>query len=257
MSFQNQPLSKGLKIPSDTGPGKPGLHITTEIPQELQAHYRQGNNQLVAVNIHYTDDDGLYYYEGTGLFFTVTGSVQYGLVTEATRFTTNSLGDSEFGFGNQPNQDKKIRVRFGPPSGNIAEEIDIDFSNANVNASGSELNWGGAVRFPLGQDFWHEPTLLNNWQNYGGDYMTVGYRKDPFDYVELRGLIRLGSSEIAFQLPASYRPSKRHIFGGTSSSNKYGRVDVDSSGYVRINIGTTGTDFVSLAGIRFDAGYWG
>lgn len=53
------------------------------------------------------------------------------------------------------------------------------------------------------------PTLINSWVDYGTPYSTVGYWKDSFGIVHLKGAIKNGisSNSIVFTLPTGYRPN--------------------------------------------------
>lgn len=100
-------------------------------------------------------------------------------------------------------------------------------------------------------------TFQNSWADYddthpGNEYGPVGYYKDAMGVVYLRGLIFGGTaSQVAFTLPAGYRPDFRHIFTRLTAANStLGRVDVLPSGQV---LPYPGTSWVTLAGISFIA----
>lgn len=53
------------------------------------------------------------------------------------------------------------------------------------------------------------PTLINSWTDYGNGYSTVGYWKDSFGYVHLKGAVSNPSQVInntIFTLPDGYKP---------------------------------------------------
>ena len=106
---------------------------------------------------------------------------------------------------------------------------------------------------------WTVPSLLNSWVNFGVDtidnWSNVGYYKDQFGFVHLRGLLKSGSSADAdmFQLPAEHRPAKPQLFisfaSGTPSAC---RIDIDENGYVNAQYNGS-TSETSLSGISFYA----
>lgn len=95
------------------------------------------------------------------------------------------------------------------------------------------------------------PTLLNSWVNFGAGFNPAGYYKDPFGIVHLRGLVSTGvvGSNI-FVLPAGYRPTNVETFV-SNSNNAFGRIDVQASGNVILQVGSN--VFASLDGMTFRA----
>jgi len=121
-------------------------------------------------------------------------------------------------------------------------------------------------------DYWHAPTLLNSWINYGSGWDTAAYKKEN-GIVYLKGLIKFGSPVTAnmFILPAGYRPIGDNIFTGITNTNTTGgasagtahthglastgvRIDILSTGEVLCNTPSAAAGFISLAGISFPAG---
>lgn len=98
---------------------------------------------------------------------------------------------------------------------------------------------------------WTAPTLTNSWINSGSGYNSVGFYKDSFGVVHLRGLIKSGSMQAsAFTLPAGYRPPAREFFG-TVSNALFGSVFVDPDGTV---VPWSGSNtWFSLDGLTFRA----
>lgn len=98
---------------------------------------------------------------------------------------------------------------------------------------------------------WTAPTLANSWINNGSGYNSVGFYKDRFGVVHLRGLIKSGSMQArAFTLPAGYRPPAREFFG-TVSNALFGSVFVDPDGTV---VPWSGSNtWFSLDGLTFRA----
>lgn len=78
-----------------------------------------------------------------------------------------------------------------------------------VTALQAVLKFLGPYETP---ETWQKPTLLNNWilepaLGLWEDPMPVGYKKDPFGRVWLRGFVSGGiAGSAVFQLPANYRP---------------------------------------------------
>jgi len=60
---------------------------------------------------------------------------------------------------------------------------------------------------------WIAPTLGNSWVEYGSGNSPVGYMKDSMGFVQLRGLIKSGTTATpVFVLPVGYRPVYNHQF---------------------------------------------
>jgi len=107
------------------------------------------------------------------------------------------------------------------------------------------------------QENWITPTLTNGWETYSSNYTPVGYMKDEFGFVHLRGAIKNGTiGGWIFMLPAEYRPSKHVRFPAASlkSANEVSPriVEVLSYGYVYLFFGSN--FFFSFDGIFFKAG---
>ena len=110
-----------------------------------------------------------------------------------------------------------------------------------------------AVEVPGMPEAWVSPTLLNSWVNYGGEFNTAGYYKDPFGRVHLRGLIKDGTATagtVLFVLPSGYRPSATEVCS-TLSNAAAADVQVAANGDVKILIGSN--VWLSLDGISFRA----
>ena len=71
------------------------------------------------------------------------------------------------------------------------------------------------------QEEWIAPTLLNSWVDHSpGVYSTIGYYKDALGIVHLKGVVKNGTSNIIFELPLGYRPSRFLFFEtGTTIAN--------------------------------------
>jgi hypothetical protein len=143
-----------------------------------------------------------------------------------------------------------------------------------VSADGSSIILNGDGSFTLGtisRDAtgvmsetptpWIAPTLTNSWVNYvTGGHRVAGYRKLKDGTVELRGLVKSGTSGAGtgiFTLPVGFRPTEQEVFLQTANhptaSQGFARVDVFPTGQVQVvGYGPSATNaFLSLAGIRF------
>lgn len=81
---------------------------------------------------------------------------------------------------------------------------------------------------------WIEPTLLNNWANFGGSEDTAGYWRNPGGLVVLKGAIKDGViPSSAFVLPEGLRPLSTKRFP-IVSNNLFGVVYVNDLGVVTV-----------------------
>jgi len=121
----------------------------------------------------------------------------------------------------------------------------------NVHLRDNLIYLKAAIDDIIAQEDWIAPNLLNNWVNHGGGFSPAGYMKDSLGFVHLRGLIRLGTiGQIAFTLPAGYRPAYSLVFVVTSNS-AFGDVRVVTDGGVNPTVGSN--VWFSLEGIIFKA----
>jgi len=77
------------------------------------------------------------------------------------------------------------------------------------------------------------PAFLNGWVNDGtAGYGTAAFRKLPSGLVQVKGLIKTGGiGQVAFTLPAGYRPIENRLFG-VASNAAFGQVNVFANGNV-------------------------
>lgn len=116
-------------------------------------------------------------------------------------------------------------------------------ANATVNTVVSDDS-GTTIAQPA----WINATYQNGWVDYHASYHSVGYYKDPFGVVHLRGIAKDGTNGTAiFTLPSGYRPSKEMIFAAASNS-AFGYVDIATGGAV---VATGSNAWFSLDGITF------
>lgn len=133
----------------------------------------------------------------------------------------------------------------GPASGRFLPEREIHQLVADAREQAEESRIIGAAG---------EPPFQNGWVNYGiPTYGEAFFYKDPFGRVHLSGLVKLGavgSGVPIFTLPTGYRPAHREIHASVSN-NVAGRVDIEVTGVVSLNVGANA--WVSLSGITFRA----
>ncbi len=99
---------------------------------------------------------------------------------------------------------------------------------------------------------WTNLSLQNSWVAYGGSFSTPQYTKTSDNIVQLKGLIRLGSttydSTIA-TLPAGFRPKSRILYATSNYNNVHARVDIYPDG--RVNFLGSSNSWLSLDAITF------
>ncbi|MGW9619296.1 hypothetical protein [Paenibacillus terrae] len=84
---------------------------------------------------------------------------------------------------------------------------------------------------------WIVPTLLNGWMNFSTTLSQVGYYKDSEGYVHLKGVLKLGTLNVAmFMLPQGYRPKLPLVLmvaaNVDGSNDVLGRVNISGNGAV-------------------------
>jgi hypothetical protein len=158
----------------------------------------------------------------------------------------------------------------GPPATDAAHANSADTATNAGNAD--MLDNKDSTAFALaGAEPWNTPVLNNpgsvscHWTNYGGEQNPAGYFRDSAGVVHLRGLVVAadGSAidcgddnldEATFNLPAGYRPDHTWALP-TISNNKPGRINVDTAGFVSIEINLVrwqdAQQWVSLDGLTF------
>ena len=93
---------------------------------------------------------------------------------------------------------------------------------------------------------WIAPTMGNGWVDYGAGWYGAGYRKLRNGNVELRGLIKNGTTATTvFTLPVGYRPVNGSLLFPVIGGNAIGRVDVATNGNVSVDP-ITNVGFVDL-----------
>ncbi len=101
---------------------------------------------------------------------------------------------------------------------------------------------------------WTTMTLANSWVVYSGSYSTPQYTKQSDNVVQLKGLIRAGtttSGTTLTTLPAGYRPKERILYT-TATFGTYMRLDILPTGVVSIQ-STANSGWISLDNVTFIA----
>jgi hypothetical protein len=105
------------------------------------------------------------------------------------------------------------------------------------------------------QETWIAPTLLSGRVNYGAPFGSVGYYKDEFGNVKLKGVIKNGTATQytdIFILPSGYRPPQSVIVV-TNSFDAICTLYIKSNGEVEIQSGANAI-WLNLDGILFKVG---
>jgi len=133
--------------------------------------------------------------------------------------------------------------------------------NASTTSAGRIISQSGTMRAtglnnnsdPTADTNWIGLTFQNSWTNYGYEYNNGSYRRTSDGVVNLKGLLKKNgtfvSNEIIATLPVGYRPSEQLIFQTSTMPNAASRVDVDTSGNIRVVVGDA--SWVSIDGITF------
>ena len=127
-----------------------------------------------------------------------------------------------------------------------------DYADLTSSAHASGHNHSGADPLTNAVESWTAPTLLNSWVNYNAlSDQIAGYKKDPFGWVQLRGIVKsgtVGAGTPIFTLPSGYRPPKTVRFA-VASNDLFGYCAVDSSGNVLAVQGSNA--YFDLSPVRF------
>lgn len=126
---------------------------------------------------------------------------------------------------------------------NAEEQRKIDHANRSAELAGKANKK---------QEDWITPTLLNGWTDFGGVYESVGYMKDEFGFVHIRGMIKGGTvGQNAFMLPEGYKPLKSQ-YHMCISADIVRTLNVQANGGVLIASAASNA-WVTLNGISFKA----
>lgn len=137
--------------------------------------------------------------------------------------------------------------------------IGVSASPSNLHTKGNSSNAYLAVNstyIPAAMSgvTWTDLSLVNSWLHYGSPFSTPQYTKTSDNIVQLKGLLRAGSttydSTIA-TLPAGFRPKTRILYPVTNYNNVHARVDIYPDG--RVNFLGTSNSWLSIDSISFIA----
>lgn len=133
----------------------------------------------------------------------------------------------------------------------------ISWQYERSSGGGTWGQWLGIVKQTatgiIDSEAYIAPTLLNGWVNYGVGGATVGFFKDKFGIVHIKGLVKSGTTSTAtviFNLPGGYRPLEDQQFA-TVSEGVFGDGRVMAGGDVVFDHGTN--VWFSLNNISFRA----
>jgi hypothetical protein len=105
------------------------------------------------------------------------------------------------------------------------------------------------ISLPVLEDWTTVLVFQNNWINYDTNiHEPVGFYKDPYNRVFLRGTVKDGTSNGIFYLPIGYRPTKQERFS-VSESSLFGEITIATTGLVSRTDG--GNSRLHLYGISF------
>ena len=98
-------------------------------------------------------------------------------------------------------------------------------------------------------------SLSNGWLAFDTtNYNAPGYYKDPLGTVHLQGLVKDGSNNTIFTLPANYRPNKSLIISSISNngiSNTLAEIKIEPNGNIKLLNGDN--TWLTLENISFRA----
>ena len=114
-------------------------------------------------------------------------------------------------------------------------------------------------------------TQMHVWMNYDGGFATVGFYKDPFGVIHLKGVAKQSSAlalSNVFRLPEGYRPALTRVFSNVGSGDAYraawnaapARIDISNTGLVTVYTSCAGDTqvcsadgrtYISFDGISF------
>ena len=102
------------------------------------------------------------------------------------------------------------------------------FNRDNNGVMSLKLGTGESI------DHWRTVTYQNSWVSYGAGYVGANYRRLPGGLVQLRGLVKSGTSPgTIFTLPVGYRPAQNCRFAAVSNPNVWGATQVGTDGTVQ------------------------
>jgi len=109
-----------------------------------------------------------------------------------------------------------------------------------------------------------EPAFQNGWQNYGGAFTPVGFRKDPTGRVLIKGMMNKAggnfiANEVLFTLPPGYRPVEQMMMsarcnGGSAQPDTVNQMYIYPDGRVMLVTGAAANpvNWLNISGWIFD-----
>ena len=263
---------KGLKVTSlvdanDLGFFMPKLNLTkgnsyygyithdsnnTRLQTADNMRFQSLSNSVQAVPLSYSDtlssakfnaiSDFSYSYFSAGVRGSNPNQIKPG-----DTFTINHLGvidlTETFGAGNEPTQEEMDELI------KVTGYIDGEYALNNKEMLG-HLMKGIREKANKKQEDWITPTLLNGWVEVPG--YSVGYYKDEFGIVRLRGRIMSGVMPSSmFMLPVGYRPKQSYTVPMLTGS-KIDYISVSSYGVVTTS-SSSNNSLVVLDSVQFKA----
>ena len=122
---------------------------------------------------------------------------------------------------------------------------DVNYVNRPISL---DLTVGSELGQVLQGDWNLVTNMLNSWANYTpgtGGFARLMYRKTTHGTVQIKGLIRYGTSANIFMLPSSFRPSGTFMQSAATGGSSSARIDVAVDGYLKYN-GPSSPSFVAI-----------
>lgn len=119
------------------------------------------------------------------------------------------------------------------PAGYDGSAVPIDDASSAADRvlSASYIKGQLAEKANKAQEDWITPTLLNEWEIYSINF-PVGYMKDEFGFVHVKGAVKNGTTRVVFILPSGYRPPNNCILNKIEITGVH--IEITVLGEVRI-----------------------
>ncbi len=187
---------------------------------------------------------------GTSLDGKEIAYTDYALFDPTAAYSVTYLALDTYAIGIAP---KTVNAEYAP---NIRESVE-SLVRELVEAR-TETSVLANTKAQKQQPQWILATLRNDWVNFDPAWSQVGYMRDDFGFVHLRGLIKSGVTAVGtliFILPPGYRPKLKgkfpiHSYTGSGAPTSFGTINIRETGNVEIEY-TAGSSWLSLDGITF------